>query len=241
LIADFPISEIVNTMRVQFIQQAGNKPEIGTPEIKEAGGLRLSRLQESGAPDTMISIDKENISLICHNYSRWDKIWPKQSLYIDKIFAKLHSSQSYLTGIGMKWTDQFIYEGSDTNYDAKLLLNERSECLHSRAFKSGPRWHCHSGWFDKGISDSPEVLNQLNIDAGLVNIEGSMRIAITIDHAQLVRATHSVDALATFSPQSQAGAHALSGLMQTLHDGNKRILRDLLNDSSLKAIGMGAE
>lgn len=238
---DFPVHEIVNTMRVQLTQHEGGKPEIGTPEVNQAGGLRLSRLQPNGAPDMLISIDMNSIGIFCHNYSTWEDVWPKQRRYIDKIFAKLTVFSPFLTGIGMKWTDQFLYDGPEKEYDSRDLFKENSKCLNPLSFSSGQRWHCHTGWFDGEIAPGYEVLNQLNVDAGLINLQGNMRIAATIDHNQVMRAGQTVDQLSAFAPGGASTSGSLPALMEALHDGNKRVLRDLLTESALEMIALRPE
>lgn len=190
--------------------------------------------------DTVLSVDNNNIAIFCYKYTCWDEIWKRQKLFLQKAFSKV-GNLAFMTGIGMKWTDQFIYEGDPAAYDARKLLNEHSDSINPRTFKSGTRWHCHTGWFDTAICKQREILNQLNLNAGPVNIQGNMRVAVTIDHTQILRASKAVDELAAYAPGTASGFAALCGLMDALHDGNKRTLRDLLTESSLQSIALGPE
>lgn len=236
---DLPEHDVINVMKVQFKQQDKGAPEVGSAEVNKAAGLRLSRFQVDGKIDTLVSIEQNSIGVFCYHYTGWNNVWPKHRKYVSRIFSKIIGT-SFMTGVGMRWTDQFIYEGEESAYDAHLLLKPGSVCLHPRAFGSGSRWHCHTGWFDTDTSRDREVLNQLNLDAGLVNEAGAMRTAVTIAHTQVIRATQALDQLADLVPGHGDGLDALSGLMGALHDGNKRVLRDLLTESSLERIGLGA-
>ena len=141
----------------------------------------------------------------------------------------------------MRWTDQFIYEGEDATYNVHELLDPESAYLHPRAFNSGNRWHCHTGWFDGDTTSDREVLNQVNLDAGPVNIQGAIRTAVTIGHTQMLRVTQTLDELAAFVPGNPSGLEALSALMEALHDGNKRLLKNLLTEPMCARIGLGTE
>ncbi|MCJ2067947.1 TIGR04255 family protein [Methylobacterium sp. J-030] len=235
---EFPAHEILNTLKVQFTQQEQKQPELSTPEINKAAGIRLNRFGSDGIIDQNIQINQDLIGIFCRNYSIWDKIWPEQKSYIARIFAKIVGTQSFLTGIGMRWIDQFIYMGDDASYNAEDLLKTSSPYLHGRAFSSGARWHCHTGWFDPETYAGREVLNQLNLDAGLVNVDGKMSTAVTVTHTQILRVTQQPDELAAFMPHRGDGLGTLSGLMDALHDGNKRILGDLLTDSMCERISL---
>lgn len=68
-----------------------------------------------------------------------------------------------------------------------------------------------------------------------------MVLAVTIDHNSQAGAFKSIDQLAEFLPVTEQGIEALSDLMATLHDGNKRVLADLLNDSWCAKIALGVE
>lgn len=235
---EFPAHEVINTIKVQFTHQDQKHPEISTPELNKAAGVRLINLDPDGTINKNILIGQDSLMLSCLKYSAWSDIWPEQKNYIAKIFAKIVGTPSFLTGIGMRWIDQFIYEGDLASYDAAALLDASSPYLHSRAFRSGSRWHCHTGWFDAETYPSREVLNQVNLDAGPLNVAGEMRTAVTVTHTQILRVTQLPDELAAFMPHKGAGLDTLSGLMDALHDGNKRILRDLLTDSVCERIGL---
>ncbi|MCJ2121030.1 TIGR04255 family protein [Methylobacterium sp. J-077] len=236
--ADFPTHEVLNTIKVHFTHQDQKPPELSSPELNKAAGIRLIKLDVDGTINQNILIGQESVALSCLKYSVWSDIWPEQKNHISKIFAKIVGTSSFLTGIGMRWVDQFIYDGDLSAYEASALLKTSSSYLHNSAFRSGSRWHCHTGWFDAGTYPGREVLNQVNLDAGLANVAGEMRTAVTVAHTQILRVTQLPDELATFMPHKGTGLDTLSGLMDALHDGNKRILDDLLIDSMSERIGL---
>lgn len=145
-----------------------------------------------------------------------------------------------MTSFGVKWLDQFIYEGIEDQYSADDLFDRRSNHIAPFAFGSGSRWHCHNGWFDGPVPGGFEVLNQLNVNSGQINLGGHLRTAVTIEHNQAIRADQRVDQLANLLPTSDEGFDALSGLMEILHSGNKQVLTGLLTASMCERIGLGA-
>ncbi|GJD90744.1 hypothetical protein BHAOGJBA_4286 [Methylobacterium hispanicum] len=238
---DFPSHEILNMMQVQVFQQNQSQPQVTQPRVNEAAGINMQRFDADGTLASTISIAQETVTLDEYRYTRWHEVWPRQREHIAKIFARMSGTPSFMTGVGMRWTDQFIYEGEDEAYDAHELLDPTSAYLHPRAFTSGTRWHCHTGWFDADTTRGYEILNQVNLDAGAVNVQGAMRTAVTIGHAQILRANQAIDELAPFVPGNPSGLEALSALMEALHDGNKRLLRNLLTESMSTRIGLGLE
>ncbi|MCJ2059824.1 TIGR04255 family protein [Methylobacterium sp. J-048] len=238
---EFTAIETLNVMQVQVTQQQGGAPQIGPQQISEGAGLRMIRSHADGTIETVINIQTTSVTITCNKYTRWDEIWPHQKSYISRILAKIHGTNSFLTGIGMRWVDQFVYDGDEPAYAAAELLRSGSAHLNPLAFSSGTRWHCHTGWFNGGTNPGRDVLNQLNVDAGQMNVAGEIRTAVAISHIQALRIAQRLDELASFNQASDPDHRALSGLMEALHDGNKRVLRELLTDSMIERIGLGAE
>lgn len=235
LVEELPHHEMMQSIQVDFSGTA-----IINSDKKDTAGILIFSLGKHGNRDWLINITPESISIHCTVYTKWEDIWPVQEKYISAIFSKLTSSKSFLAALGMRWIDQFIHEGSAEEYRAEELLRHNSQLLTELAFQSGTRWHCHTGWFHSvsGPGVDAEVLNQLNVDSGQINQGGHLRTAVTINHTQQLRADAPIDKLAKFLPTSGAGRATLSALMETLHDGNKQVLGDLLNDSSCKRIGL---
>jgi len=117
-----------------------------------------------------------------------------------------------------------------------LLFRTESGRLHPRAFKSGSRWHCHTGWFEQGATGE-DILNQLNIDSGRHILDGAQVIIVSIDHTQILRATKPNQLAAYGSGSSQE----LEKLVQHFHADNKNVLASLLTKTMNTRINLVAE
>ena len=193
-----------------------------------------------GNVEWLLSIESNRISSHCLRYNGWPEVWSKQQRFIKAAFNHIGLVPVALSSAGMKWIDQFLHTGTVEEYRADDLLRKKSPYLHERAFSSGPRWHCHTGWFDAQLTKDYEVLNQLNVNSGLVNVRGNQRLAVTIDHTTQLRA-ETTEQLSAFAPGGKEPLTALSGLMETLHRANKDVLRNLLTDVALDRVGLQME
>lgn len=224
----FPRSDVTQEIRMEVGPHGSNIKHLPS-------GLQLSRFRTNGAPEWMVNIGAPAISFHCLDYSRWDPIWAEMKGYIEAVFQEMGAAPVSINAVGLKYVDRFIWSGDPTKYDAKQLFNKSSKALHGRAFESGSRWHCHSGWFD-AHQELGEVLNQLNVDSGHGIMDGLPAVIVSIDHTQTLRRQRE-GALDQFG--KIAGEDVpLDGLMKELHDGNKNVLIDLLSKPMAKAINL---
>ena len=227
---DFPRQEVTQEYKLDVGPGGGALKQLPS-------GLQLSRFRANGAPEWMINIAPQAISFHCLDYSRWDPVWKEMKTYIRAVFHEMGAAHVSIGAVGLKYVDRFIWKGDVNGYDARQLFKTETPLLHKRAFESGPRWHCHTGWFHFGHS-SGEILNQLNVDSGFVMLEGIQAVLVSIDHNQVLRsgAQGSLDQYGNVRKDSVA----LDDLMKYLHDKNKITLDELLTEEVAKSIKLQA-
>ena len=215
------------------------------PAVKE-GGLELRRFLPDGNLEWLLRFTSSMISIHCLNYSRWLSVWPNIDQFMGRMFAAIEDVP-VIVAAGLKCIDQFKFAGHPEDYSARNLFSDKSKLLHARAFSSGVRWHCHTGWF---VSDDDfgEILSQLNVNIGEsvseplgIALSGPpavvREIIVSIDHTLTCRSVSGF-AHALVDPTGNATRGAFSG---RLHDINKGVLADLLTDAMAKQIQLNAQ
>ena len=227
--ADFPESKDITRQSVTF--DTLNKSQ--TFEQTRAGYEMIKRASDSsGLPEWLIRITPESVSLHSLKYTRWEAISKAALNYIEKVLASTGTTQSCISAVGIKCTDRFIYEGKDDQYDLSSLLNKETHYITPKVWESANKWHCHSGWFDMS-NEGVQLLNQLNIESGILNLSGTPKTVVTIDH--------TVISSAAFGDQikfevSGTGLVDLEKNFKLFHNKNKKVLHNLLAEHMSRAI-----
>lgn len=231
--ADFPASDLLEVVQFTFGAQPSSAPQ------SKAGGIELRRFKPDGSFEWLIRITPQSISIHCLEYTRWKYVWDKVNGYADRIFAKLAGIDVGISGIGLKYVDQFVFQGELDAYNADLLFRRESSLLHARAFSSEVQWHCHTGWFQNAGSLG-EVLSQMNVESAITNVHTSQRAVVVIDHTFTRRAQREGE-LTPYLTLSKTGLEARSNLAQWMHDANKELLSDLLIDTVRERISLNID
>ena len=195
-------------------------------------GFQFSRVRGDGKPAEVLQLSGNLLSVTVSEYTGWNKVRDDGIKYIMAALASLSLEGNPVMAISLQFIDRYTFNGNYKDAKAALLFVKSNEYLSARCFSAGPLWHCHNGWFDVDGADG-RVLNQLNIASGLVDQAST----VTIDHQatfHLSTPRQSLEAL--LNPSGEGlGLHVV---LDTLHDKNKSILRDILQPETLAKIGM---
>ena len=240
---DLKIKEDVVSFVAGFQPGPGGYTQIGgEPRIV---GQERKRMKPDGNIEWLARSDENKVTIHCLDYSRWARVSAKARKYLDSIFVRLSTLNLQLAAIGLKNIDRFVHSGKDNSPpEFHQIFSDKTDLLHSKAFSSGARWHCHIGWFqDLFDDDTFECLNQLNVDAAYAVIEAERRHITTIEH----------NAFARIKPENQSDmGFTLTKLLardnnhiskfdiiiDALHSTNKNILGKLLNDEMKRRISL---
>jgi len=175
------------------------------------------------------------IAVNCLNYNEgWKNIWPKVHRYLNHATQRLVNNELSIEGLSLQYIDRFIYEGQMDCYKTSTVFDEQSEYLNKKITKVGPYWHIHQGWFD-GIKElSVRILNILNITAALADKEHHT----TIDHSATVQLRQKITNHKTLFEDTIQGKIAIDYYFNLLHDENKKVLSDLLNEERIEDINL---
>jgi uncharacterized protein (TIGR04255 family) len=213
----------------------------GAAAQHELGGLEFQRIKKDGSLGWMLRIQDNSISTHCLDYSTWTQSWQDASKYLHLALSNIEGPDLPVSLVGLKYIDRFLYEGPADQLDMSKLLQGNSELLFPKAFRAGPLWHCHTGWFETVAGCNSDCLNQLNIDAAYTTIAGERKHTTTIDHNALVRFSQGEDKLQAIVGDSPNDTSQLNTIMNALHDGNKKVLANLLTAEMSERIFLKAK
>lgn len=199
--------------------------------------LAFKRFNNEGELEWTLRAEGNFIAVNCMNYSGgWKNIWPKVRRYLEFAAPKLISTESPLESLALQYIDRFIFEGQIEWYKTSTIFNDQSEYLTRKATKAGPFWHVHQGWF-YFIKEFPSrILNKLNITAAMADKEHHT----TIDHSATIQFKKKVTNYKSLFDESIKGKAAIDYYFDFLHEENKQVLRDLLNDDRIDDIKLTA-
>jgi uncharacterized protein (TIGR04255 family) len=230
---DFPRSNLLQAVEIVFPpnqQQASQ-------ETRRIDGIELQRFKRDGTFEWLIRITSRSISVHCLEYTRWGYIWPTINRYISTIFGKLAGTNAVLSGVGLKYVDQFVYQGEVKSYDLSRLFKRDTSLLHPRAFSSGTSWHCNCGWF-QDMEGLGKILCQMNI-TGIAQDEQCG--IVVIDQTSVYHSQGEDTLLETCLSSDRLGEDTRSQVIEKMHTDNKHILSELLVDEVQTRISLYVE
>jgi uncharacterized protein (TIGR04255 family) len=204
-------------------------------------GIELQSIRRDGSLEWMLRTTETAISVHCLDYSRWNDIWALAKGHLDKAFRYLEGSDSFIASIGLKYIDRFVCNVDPEQSNLADLFKKETDLLCTRAFSTGPLWHCHSGWFENLPISSIKCLNQLNLDATFTNIKGNKRLVITVHHNAVAQIPPENNGLSILKGAAN-GSDGLSSdvIMEALHEQNKIVMGELLSEQMARRINLHA-
>lgn len=183
---------------------------------------------ENGIPVRILSVTRQNLTVIIHNYSRWLQICSDVTNYLSEIFTKL-ISWTKIASLNLQYNDLFIWENINSPLPFNAVLKEDSKYLPSSVFSvsMSDLWHSHHGYFSQ-LNDSTEK-----------NLLENVNVSILRDHEN-----HQVLQIVTSHRlfgnmlQSIIGLESTLELFNLLHIRNKDILKNVLTESVCQKISL---
>ena len=210
-----------------------SSPSVLEERQSDLVGFRFSRVQGNGLPARVLQLEGNTLSVSFLDYESWAATTMDTVRYIRPVLVSLPLELNPVVAISLRFLDRYTYSGNPGEAEASLLISKGNPYIASHTFEAGPTWHCNTGWFEEVSQADDRVLHNLNVISHLVELSS----AVTIDHHATRHLGFPRDTLLTlFAPPSSAVD--LTGALDGLHEGNKRILRRILVPEMLAKIGM---
>lgn len=192
--------------------------------------VAFKHFDSKGEFDWALRADGNFIAVNCLNYGGgWEVVLPKVHGFLKAAAHKLISTEISVESLALQYIDQFIYEGQIEWYKTSTIFNNESEYLNKKAINAGAFWHIHQGWFDH-LKELPiRILNKLNITAAMADKEH----LTTIDHSATLQFKKKITNYKTLFEESIKGKVAIDYYFDLLHQENKKILQNLLNEERI--------
>lgn len=207
-------------------------PSGGVSQSAELGGYAYSKKSSAGTLLREVSLRDSTITIVVHDYSRWDTVWKEVSEIFELISPVLGTSSKVVRAIALQYADQFSWRDDAKPMPVSAILRS-SEMLAVSGLKKAGSWHSHHGYFL--VQDfsgwAKRRLDNVNID---VNTESSPP---TVSILTLHRYHCAPDAP---KERSDFVTRILPALYAAAHQENKRILADVLSSEVCQLISLRA-
>lgn len=220
--SDYPSFSLTKSMQVSV---TGN--EVSQKVGVTSGGI-LQNLREDGRPIWTLRIEGNTIIVSCTDYKRWESISSKALDHIKAAIAFVNNDGNAVTSLIHQIVDRFVTANKD-EYHINQVFNSQSPYLTGQALKAGTFWHVFQGWFDEKQELGGKLLNVLNLSTS--ENPANITLTTTIDHAAHLR----------FEPSkaiAELDDKFIRKAFDELHESNKAIIKQLLNQEQLKTIGL---
>lgn len=219
--ADYSVFNPTNIMEFrvtgsEVTQQAG----------VSSGGL-LQSLLPDGRPSWTLRVEGNAIVVSCTDYKRWGDISTKALGHIKAAMAFVKNDTNAISNLIHQIVDRFVTD-SKVQYSIDQVFNTKSPYLTEQVLNAGKLWHVYQGWFEEKKDFDGKLLNVLNLSTAENPVGG---ITTTIDHAAHLR----------FSSPKTIGEfddRFIREAFDELHECNKFIIKRLLTNEQLAAIGL---
>ena len=203
------------------------------PSQSQFVGFQMSAVQRNSQPARVLLLTNNQLSVSILDYVSWDITSRAVLEYINPVLSALPLSENPVTSYGKRVIDRYTFDGRPEDARADLLFVRQNPYVTPHAFESGPNWHCNSGWFDFRLED--RVLHNLNVASNRIELSS----IVTIDHnATIQLRSRCLSTQDLYNPSD--GSHGLEGVLDSLHEQNKEILRAMLTSEMLTKIGLGS-
>lgn len=218
------------SVQIVISQPPSHESPLGPPPVS---GLILDSVGPDGRIKTELVIRQNLIAVNVNEYSDWEIVRDHAVSLFTPFLASLSSIRP-IKVIGIQYLDNFAVEEKESKFRPADAFREKSRWLPEAAFQLSDLWHMHHGFFETlGEPTSHRRLTHLNVD--LVKEQETKSLKILTAHRALIDNPIG-DAGILLSENSRSGG--LVHYLDTLHDLNVVMLKELLNDAVLRQIGL---
>jgi len=210
----------------------GNFPAmIQQPIAPQISGVVFDRVKENRQAAWALSLQQNMAVVVCNAYDRWQEMKARSLGFLGVILPTVLRYQP-IAVVGLQYLDQFDVTGDIEELTYAHIFRDGSRYVPGNARDLIGLWHSHHGFFQ--TFENPVQYRRLtNINVN-VSAQGNSRVAqiVTAHKALLDQPTNDPNLLLE-QPNNMVGQ-----LLEEMHDFNKTILRDLLNDARREQIAL---
>lgn len=223
--------------------------QVGAPAFvpqPTANGSTFQKVGDDGKFVWMVRAFNNMIVVNCFDYDRWTDVWNQASHYL-KLVANAIASDSLRVNLAvLQITDRFTYGADPEPYDIRDVFRVDSPYLPANVGSSGAIWYANHGWAvniaDAGANGNGEPAfegatlgNAITVSSNRINNV----LTSTIDHVGQIAFDKNHLPMNLFAgDEARDDAFLSSVFCDLLKPNNKTIVRSLLNDAQLNAIGL---
>jgi len=224
----FPVIQKPQTVSITFGPEAASAGP--TTNVDGMGGVHFLKPDPHGGPmgiERAIQVSKQNLVVLINKYTRWDSVWPEVSGWLNLLTPFILDGQP-ITGATLQYSDKLLWRGDPSKLPLNEILREGSKYLPANAFETKGLWHSHHGFIAE--LDTPIDYQRVdNVNVNLVPEPPSLAIQLVTSHRGTLK-----------NPiwDTNKAGETIASLMQSFHQRNKQIIKDLLTDQVCEKIGL---
>ena len=198
-------------------------------------GLSYEALMKDGNVDFGLRFTENQILFMDGNYTQWASVWPRAQEYLEKAIGLVPETNSVLS-YAVEYTDLFrAHAGEYSEFQASGFLRKDSPYIPKHVFNGNENWHFHTGYFETYENPNPyRILTGIRANLTDNDEEKSRDLSIVLMH-QLMSDREPWGSVKEI-PASVRDRGI--GNFEFLHKIDKDVLRQILNESMAKEIGL---
>ena len=210
------------------------------PVRPQLGGFIFDSLKPDGDVERSISLMDTKLSIMRADYQSWERTWgDARETFV--LMLPVLLERSAVVSFHLQYHDRFICGGEHEHSSPRKVLRPESHWLTPKVFEAGELWHSHYGFFE--YPDQPHRHQLLNVvETQLIpveNVQDDLKTELAIDVKQNHRVIHGVERAGGHPDEAktaeeilgvEGGTGLIDAYMDEMHDRNKQILAQLIND-----------
>lgn len=212
------------------------QPGLNRVEANEQSIASLSyeALMRDGNPEFGLRIEGNAIMYLIGRYTRWDDMWPNASSALKRVLG-LVSRENKVRSYATEYTDLFRALGSYADFQIGGIIRPECRFLAPHVYTQSLNWHSHTGYFEELKEPvSHRALHRINVDLRDNASEKSRDLSVVLFHSIMGNVEPFGDTAALPEAIEARGIENF----RALHDMDKAILREILNDDMCTRIGL---
>lgn len=210
-------------------------PQGPAPSSTLGGGLGFQRFSKEGEVAESISCDANSITYVLRDYSLWEEVSPKLVRILTTLSACYIKEVPAIESIRLQYLNEFKSTSAEVKSAAELF-REGSRWVAPLGYQVTEAWHCHVGVFVPHDANERRLVN--------VNCDISPTVDPTTNQSRILAKVLIMAGCFFNVPGGKpliVPTDKLEGVLREkldqAHKLEKDVLRDLVTDSYLDAIG----